>query len=315
MTAFAQFADGLRAITTNTVNAFFKVSHNGFALIGLAMAFIGITLATQPTLRQSLELRVTSWLQERQYDLLGMEARPDAVERATALDPKALPKQQASVAYWLSQKYRVAPEPLGALVAEAYQIGVKVKVEPTLLLAIMAIESGFNPFAQSPVGAQGLMQVMTRVHSDKYDNFGGVHAAFDPVTNLKVGAKVLQDCIARAGSVEGGLRHYVGAGANGDGGYVAKVMSEFGRLQQVAAGKSVPVFASQQVAVVTLPAPAATSPSANAESAVEEASPKAAPAVPAQPTVGAPAKPVAVKTLTPPKALPQAAPVIAIAAS
>ena len=307
MTAFAQFTDGLRAIITNTVNAFFRFSHNGFALIGLAMAFTGITLATQPELRQGLELRVTAWLQERQYDLLGMEARPDAVERATALDPKELPKQQASVAYWLSQKYRVAPEPLGALVAEAYQIGVKVKVEPTLLLAIMAIESGFNPFAQSPVGAQGLMQVMTRVHSDKYDNFGGVHAAFDPVTNLRVGAKVLQDCIARAGSVEGGLRQYVGATTNGDGGYVVKVMSEFGRLQSVAAGKSVPIAAPQQVAVAAPTAPAAA-PAAEATDPALASDAKPTPVAPVRPAVGPRSKPVAVKAQpkTPPLATPDA---------
>jgi soluble lytic murein transglycosylase-like protein len=61
------------------------------------------------------------------------------------------------------------------------------------------------------VGAQGLMQVMTKVHSDKYEGFGGKMAAFDPVSNLRVGAKVLKECIARAGSVEGGLKFYVGA--------------------------------------------------------------------------------------------------------
>ena len=79
--------------------------------------------------------------------------------------------------------------------AEAYEIGKHTKLDPTLILAVMAVESGFNPFAQSPVGAQGLMQVMTGVHSDKYENFGGKLAAFDPVTNLRVGVKVLQECI------------------------------------------------------------------------------------------------------------------------
>ncbi len=84
----------------------------------------------------------------------------------------------------------------------------------------MAVESSFNPFAQSPVGAQGLMQVMTRVHDDKYAAFGGTHAAFDPITNLRVGVQVLKECIARAGSVQDGLRYYVGAALlDGDGGY------------------------------------------------------------------------------------------------
>ena len=165
----------------------------------------------------------------------------DAVERATAANPKDLPKEQAAVAYWLSKKYRVAPEPLSALVAEAYEMGRRTKLDPTLILAIMAVESGFNPFAQSAVGAQGLMQVMTQIHSDKYENFGGKLAAFDPVTNLRVGVKVLQECIARAGSVEGGLKLYVGAGnMEGDGGYAAKVMGEHARLCQVARGRAMP---------------------------------------------------------------------------
>jgi len=114
----------------------------------------------------------------------------------------------------------------------------------------MAIESSFNPFAQSAVGAQGLMQVMTGVHSDKYDNVGGRLAAFDPVTNLRVGVKVLQECIARAGSIEGGLKHYVGAAnMKDDGGYAAKVLAEHARLQQVAAGRYLPTTAPQPIPV------------------------------------------------------------------
>jgi hypothetical protein len=106
------------------------------------------------------------------------------------------------------------------------------RLDPTLILAIMAIESGFNPFAQSSVGAQGLMQVMTKIHSDKYEGFGGKLAAFDPISNLRVGIKVLQECVSRAGSVEGGLKLYVGAGnMEDDGGYAAKVLAEHGRLQ------------------------------------------------------------------------------------
>jgi hypothetical protein len=116
----------------------------------------------------------------------------------------------------------------------------------------MAIESGFNPFAQSAVGAQGLMQVMTKIHSDKYQTFGGKFAAFDPLANLRVGVKVLKDCIQVAGSLEGGLRYYVGAAnQESDNGYAEKVMVEYGRLQQVASGRSVPLTPPQTVAAPT----------------------------------------------------------------
>jgi soluble lytic murein transglycosylase-like protein len=146
-------------------------------------------------------------------------------------------------------------------VAEAYDIGAKTKLDPTLILAIMAIESSFNPFAQSPVGAQGLMQVMTKVHTDKYEGFGGNHAAFDPVTNLRVGVKVLQECIRRAGSVELGLRYYVGATSDAtEGGYAAKVLAEQARLQQVAYGKVIPTITPAPAPTIPAVAPAQPTP-------------------------------------------------------
>jgi soluble lytic murein transglycosylase-like protein len=102
-------------------------------------------------------------------------------------------------------------------VQEAWEVGRLTQLKPTLILAIMAVESSFNPFAQSPVGAQGLMQVMTKVHTDKYEPFGGSLTAFDPITNLRVGVLVLKECIARAGGLEQGLRYYVGAANLGQG--------------------------------------------------------------------------------------------------
>lgn len=258
MTASGKIVSGVRTFVADVTEGFLEITHNSFALIGLAVAFVVLTLTARPDLRQAGEAHLMDWLQSRQVALLEMPVELGAIERATASNPKDLPKEQAAVAYWLSKKYRVAPEPLSALVAEAYETGARTKIDPTLILAIMAIESSFNPFAQSSVGAQGLMQVMTRVHTDKYENFGGHFAAFDPVTNLRVGVKVLQECIARAGSVEGGLRYYVGA-ANlpDDGGYTAKVLAEHFRLRQVAGGRSTPL---NPPATVSTQAPARTVP-------------------------------------------------------
>jgi hypothetical protein len=242
MTALGKLASGVRVFAADVAQGFFEITHNGFALVGLAVVFCAVALLARPDLQQAGESQLRGWLHSRQAQALGMTPELDAIDRATALNPKHLPKQQAAVAYWLSKKYRVAPEPLSALVAEAYEIGARTRLDPTLILAVMAVESGFNPFAQSPVGAQGLMQVMTGVHSDKYANFGGTLAAFDPVTNLRVGVKVLQECIQRAGSVSAGLRFYVGAAnLEDDGGYAEKVMAEHARLQQVANGRAVPL--------------------------------------------------------------------------
>jgi hypothetical protein len=68
-------------------------------------------------------------------------------------------------------------------------------------------------------------------------------AAFDPITNLRVGVGVLSDAIKlRGGSIEDGLKFFLGGyELVEDGGYVAKVLAEKAFLDQVAAGINVPV--------------------------------------------------------------------------
>jgi len=181
-------------------------------------------------------------------------------------------QQQNRVANFLSRRYHVAETPVDALVHAAFDTGHEVGLDPLLLLAVMAIESGFNPYAESGVGAQGLMQVMSKVHSDKFSYFGGTSAALEPLPNIRVGALVLKDCIARGGSVAAGLRLYVGSTSPDDGGYGAKVLAERTRLRDVARGLKVSI-SSQQTAMVTAPkaAPLQAAEPATAASAVGKA--------------------------------------------
>ncbi len=241
-----------------------EIGHNSLALLGLLILGVTVFAASRPDVRHALEVETLSWLQARQDARVQATAvvddepnlgEPDAIARATASDPKDLSRAQASVALWLARRYHVAPEPVSRLVQEAWTVGALVNLDPTLILAVMAVESSFNPFAQSPVGAQGLMQVMTKIHDDKYEAFGGSHAAFDPVTNLRVGVQVLKECIARGGSLEAGLRSYVGAGNSGeDGGYATKVLSEQAILRLIASGAKV------RTASATSPTPRAAAP-------------------------------------------------------
>ena len=257
-----------------------EVSHNTLALLGLMAVALVVFVAGHSELRHTVELQALGWLQARQVaridpalQLANELSEPEAIARATASDPKELTRQQAAVAQWLARRYKVAPEPISRLVTEAWQVGTRAGLEPTLILAIMAVESSFNPFAQSSVGAQGLMQVMTRIHDDKYEAFGGNFAAFDPVTNLRVGVQVLRECIARAGSVEAGLRFYVGAAnLEHDGGYAAKVLTEQSHLQSVASGRMVAYNAPN---VPVPPAPPAVEPVALPSPADDAAEPPA----------------------------------------
>jgi hypothetical protein len=286
-TAGRAVAESATVFGRDVANGLLVIGHNALATVGTATVLALALCLGNDVIRQNLEVSVLEWLQERnetraqaQGDSLQSQATPNAVDRATAADIRNLPAQQARLAQWISRRYRVAPEPVAALVQEAWLTGRRTQLDPTLILAVMAIESRFNPFAQSPVGAQGLMQVMTRVHDDKYESFGGTHAAFDPVTNLRVGTQVLKDAINRGGSVEEGLRHYVGAALlDDDGGYAAKVVSEQGHMQAVLAGKTVPLNASNPATPNprVLPASGAEAPSPLDPAPRRDAPPPSAP--------------------------------------
>lgn len=289
-TAAANVAPWRQALA-DALQGFLAFTHNGMALLGVSLAALALTLLARGDLRAQAEQQLLGWLLERHDVTLAAqdsEALPETADRAPTTAAVTLPKQQAAVTQWLSRRYRVAQEPLAALVAEAFNMGEKARLDPTLILAVMAIESRFNPYAQSPVGAQGLMQVLTRAHTDKYADFGGQAAAFDPLSNLRVGVKVLQDCIKQAGSVEGGLRLYVGAVSTDGGDYINKVMSEHLRIQSVALGKpmptSFPIFSATPVSTPAAPDAEATTRTGLLEPAVEPA-PGVAPA-PVEPRSG-----------------------------
>lgn len=70
-------------------------------------------------------------------------------------------------------------------------------LQPALLKAIMAAESGFNPAAVSPKGAIGLMQVMPAT-AERYGLQPGARKSLeqklaDPQTNIRLSARYLRD--------------------------------------------------------------------------------------------------------------------------
>jgi soluble lytic murein transglycosylase-like protein len=177
---------------------------------------------------------------------------PPRAAPARVATPKAVPEvdaapetykvtaSQAAVARWIGTKYGVAPGAIAPLVAEADTLTKTYHLSPNLLIAVMAIESNFHPYIQSEAGAQGLMQVMPKIHSKRYEKFGGKKAFLDPSVSLHVGADILRDAIKlRGGSEAEGLRFYFGGGP-ASGTYIDKVRIEQARLNAVAHGAHVP---------------------------------------------------------------------------
>lgn len=129
----------------------------------------------------------------------------------------------------VAQRYRVAPEALQPIFVAAQQAAREL--DPLLIIAVIGIESGFNPFAQSVMGAQGLMQVIPRYHRDKLPPETPAMAFLDPVSNVRVGAEVLHEAIRRQGGLIEGLQYYAGATDDPERGYSTRVIAEKQRLE------------------------------------------------------------------------------------
>jgi soluble lytic murein transglycosylase-like protein len=154
------------------------------------------------------------------------------------IDPQALDtnlmgsiQNQRAVADFFEKKYNLDRNKIEEYVSNAVVIAKEANIDPLLLLAVISVESNFNPNTKSNAGAEGLMQVMTSVHKDKYALYGGTSDAVKPEVNIRVGAYILKYLIASAGSLRNGLKFYVGAAnAEDDGGYADKVMAERRRI-------------------------------------------------------------------------------------
>jgi soluble lytic murein transglycosylase-like protein len=164
---------------------------------------------------------------------------PDLSSPAAAVDPvhapmvASLEREQRAVTEYIAKRYRVADTAIAGFVATAYRAGEQHSVDPLLILAVMAVESRYNPVAQSTVGAQGLMQVIPRFHLEKLIDYGGEHALLEPEVNIEVGARILREYQRRFGDTETALQMYAGALDEPTTRYASKVFSEKARLESL----------------------------------------------------------------------------------
>jgi soluble lytic murein transglycosylase-like protein len=158
----------------------------------------------------------------------------DAVPLAE-VEPPLEPRQRA-LAGFIAQRYRVAESASAAYVSTAYRSGHELSIDPLLVLAVIAVESRYNPVAESSKGAKGLMQVIPRYHMEKLLAHGGERALLEPEVNIQVGAQILQEYMARAGVMEIALQMYNGALDEPTARYAGKVLAERERLRQFLTG-------------------------------------------------------------------------------
>ena len=215
--------DNLKQLALRTYTLTTAFLHNGLAVFG-AVAAIALLMGARPVVDQSVQTGPAS----AAFGTIRHEGISLLVPAADNENP-----EYRTLAVYLSRRYKVAQEATEQLVGAAHEAGNRTGLDPLLLLAVMAVESRFNPIAESVMGAKGLMQVIPKFHQDKLNALGGEDSVFDPMTNIMVGARILKDAVRRGGGLIPGLQLYAGAFGDDSQQYAQKVIAEKQRMQQM----------------------------------------------------------------------------------
>ena len=200
-----------------------------FAAVGLAAALaVALPVSREAVQRQVMTSSAAGEAPGANYAAGTIEARqaPSA----------AVVREQRLVAEFIAKRYRVADEAIARFVATAYRAGKESSVDPLLILAVIGIESRFNPVAESVLGAKGLMQVMAKFHMEKVVLHGDQDVLLEPEANIRIGAQILREYLRRFGETETALQMYAGASDDHNSQYAAKVLAERSRIEQTLIG-------------------------------------------------------------------------------
>ena len=209
------------------INATTSLVQLGLMIAGLLLALVFFNaLAGQLPASETVTVKL-----KVSPDVVDADADADFPD-APANVVEALTPHMRSALNYVTRRYRVSQKALLPIFAAAQVTGRERGVDPLLIVAVIGIESGFNPLAESSMGAQGLMQIIPRFHKDKVPEGSGDNPLLDPVTNVQVGVHVLQESIRRSGGLIAGLQQYGGSSDTEDA-YASKVLAEKRRLEQV----------------------------------------------------------------------------------
>lgn len=219
-----------------------------FAVVGMLL-WGGSVFASQPRedtaqcgQAHSLARRLADGEAELTRPRAALEDRDDPALYERALELGIVDAVKASKLPERQQR-RIAT----AIVREAQSNGL----DPLLLVAVIRIESAFNNYAVSPVGAMGLMQVMPATGRWLADRrgapLGRTSHLFDSELNIELGTAYLAELITRFGRVDEALAAYNAGPAGAKkilaqrasrvrfmAGYPTKVLKEFRKLEREA---------------------------------------------------------------------------------
>jgi soluble lytic murein transglycosylase-like protein len=213
---------------TRELARLFHLARGTLALLGLA----AVAAVAMPLPQGALEAQAAIATLLRGGVAAARSASGTIVVPTAAPDLSAQEREERAAADYIARRFRVAETASSAFVSTAYRAGLEHAVDPLLILAVMAIESRYNPVAESSMGAKGLMQIIPKYHQEKLLEHGGEFALLDPEVNIQVGAQILREYLRRFGATEAALQMYGGAMDEPTAQYSGKVLAEKARLKQ-----------------------------------------------------------------------------------
>lgn len=225
------YALRIRRFASRTVTLLFHCLHGGLLTTGVLVAIAVAAILGNGKLNHD-----SAAYHFRQWSIAAGLATPTVAELEAAADvadePVNLSSSMQAVVDYVARRYRVSGLAVTPLVQTAQEAAESVGLDPLLVVAVIGVESGFNPYSESVVGAQGLMQVIGKYHPDKLGPDADKSTLLNPEANIQIGVRVLKESIRRAGNVAAGLQQYAGASDDGDRIYASKVFAERQRLEQ-----------------------------------------------------------------------------------
>lgn len=224
-------AINLKYMMNRSSRALIDFMHGGLVMTGAVVTIsLAAFIAGNPAAIDNLRsLRQVLFASAPAAPADNAEPADAAVADTAAEGPRLAANMQVAVEA-AARRYRVSAVAIEPVFAAAQKVGRQLALDPLLIVAVIGVESGFNPLSESVMGAQGLMQIVPRFHKDKLPE-GDNLALFDPETNVSIGARVLKDSIRRMGSLTAGLQQFAGAPDDPEQVYANKVLAEKQRLE------------------------------------------------------------------------------------
>lgn len=138
------------------------------------------------------------------------DASPNASEHAV---DAAYERETAEIARFLAtRRTGLARDEIDVLARTIRSEAQRRDLDPALVMAVMHVESRFNTYAVSPVGAMGLMQILPSTGEELAQQEGvswhGAQTLFDPIVNVRLGVAYLEQLSDRYGKISTALAAY-----------------------------------------------------------------------------------------------------------